>query len=213
MIKKTPPPQAGHLDNPQGGEGEAQLLEARIKTLKELGMDAMSPMDIKNGYSPHSIIKLLEGQIAFMRDQSPNILAMKEKIKKDQQAEIKRIARDKAKREAKNLEVVGRVIDITLDHIGGASQTQNKGTHMEQEQEKTGAEKLFEQTSEIRRAVATLKAEKRETNKRYKKAVATLEQALEGIYVNFEDKQMMLFAEEPELSEDVTQLLDHPSLM
>ena len=126
-MKKIPPPQAGHLDNPKGGEGEAQLLEARIRTLEEHGVDAMSPMDIRNGYSPQSIIKLLKGQIAFMRDQSPEILAMKEKIKKDQASELKRIARDKAKRNAKNLEVVGKTLNITLNHLGGHQNHKIKG--------------------------------------------------------------------------------------
>jgi|TARA_R110001592_G_scaffold25171_1_gene96005 hypothetical protein len=84
---------------------------------------------------------------------------------------------------------------------------------MDAETEKTGAEKLFEQTSEIRRAIFTLKAEKRETNKRYKKAVTTLEQSLEGIYDNFDDMQMLLFSEEPRLSPEVSELIAHPSLM
>ena len=43
-----------------------------------------------------------------------------------------------------------------------------------------GAAKLFEQTSDIRRAMDFLRSEQRETRKRYKKALTTLEQGLAG---------------------------------
>ena len=82
------------------------------------------------------------------------------------------------------------------------------------ETEKTGAEKLFETTNDIRRAISTIKAEKRETNKRYKKATTTLEESLESIYDDYEDKQMLLFSENPPtLHPEVVKLIAPPSLM
>ena len=84
---------------------------------------------------------------------------------------------------------------------------------MTEEETGEGAAKLFEQTSDIRRAQAQLKSEQRETRKRYKKALAVLDSALTCIYDGFEDKQLKLFDEEPELPEEVTALIDHPSLM
>ena len=67
-------------------------------------------------------------------------------------------------------------------------------------------------TSEIRAAISTLKSEQRETRKKYKKAIATLDQALEGIYHEYEDKQLLLFSDTPNLPEDVEALLAHPSI-
>ena len=71
------PLKAGHLDTPGGGESEATLLEARIKTLEENGKEAMSPHDWQNGYSPAGLIRLLRGQIDFLRDNSPETLHAK----------------------------------------------------------------------------------------------------------------------------------------
>tara|TARA_R110002167_G_scaffold162975_1_gene359630 strand:- start:811 stop:1065 length:255 start_codon:yes stop_codon:yes gene_type:complete len=75
-MKVRPLPQASHLDDPFG-EASAQLLEARIRTLEDHGKDAMSPMDIKNGYSPFDIMRFLDAQIAFIRDNSPNMIKIK----------------------------------------------------------------------------------------------------------------------------------------
>ena len=79
--------------------------------------------------------------------------------------------------------------------------------------ETTGAAILFEQTSEIRAAIATLKSEQRETRKLYKKAIATLDQALAGIYNDYDDKQLRLFDETPNLPEEVEKLLAHPTVL
>ena len=80
-------------------------------------------------------------------------------------------------------------------------------------EEGSGAAKLFEQTSSIRSAIQTLESEQRETRKRYKKALKTLREGLDNIYFAYEDKQMLLFEEEPSLSPEVAELITHPSLM
>lgn len=80
-------------------------------------------------------------------------------------------------------------------------------------EEGSGAAQLFEQTSSIRSAIQTLESEQRETRKRYKKALKTLREGLDNIYFSYEDKQMLLFEEKPELSPEVAELILHPSLM
>lgn len=62
-AKSPPPPSAGHLDNPPGGLEEAALLKARVRTLELDGEAAMSQHDLRNGYSPEGIIRLLNRQI------------------------------------------------------------------------------------------------------------------------------------------------------
>ena len=65
--KKAPPPSACHLDNPLGGAGEIQLLEARVKTLQVDGIEAMSSHDLRHGYTVQGIIGLLNKQIKHLR--------------------------------------------------------------------------------------------------------------------------------------------------
>ena len=66
-AKKTPPPpQALYLDNVPGGDPEIQLLYARLATYKMDGEKAMSPHDLRNGYSPKSIIRMMTRQLLVM---------------------------------------------------------------------------------------------------------------------------------------------------
>ncbi len=65
--QKAPPPSACHLDNPQGGAGEIQLLEARVKTLEQDGLEAMSSHDLRHGYTVQEVIGILQRQIKHLR--------------------------------------------------------------------------------------------------------------------------------------------------
>ena len=88
-------------------------------------------------------------------------------------------------------------VQIEAERWAKPKQTGKTMTDEEKKEEGDGAAKLFEQTSDIRRAQAQLKSEQRETRKRYKKALAVLDSALTSIYDGFEDKQLKLFDEEP----------------
>ena len=193
MSKKRPPPSAAHLDNPEGGVAEIQLLQGRIKTLEKHGEEAMSEMDVRLGYKPEGIIRVLRDQIQHLKNQM-------EPKQGDEMSEGHKASHENLSRgidEEKIKETRERLASPPNEEGGGGD----------------GAAILFEQTSDIRRAVASLRSEQRETRKRYKKAVTTLELALEGIYDSFEDKQMRLFDEEPQLSDEVQGLIEHPSLM
>ena len=269
MKDHHPLPQACHLDNP-GGEAEALLLEARIKTLEQNGSEAMSPHDLKNGYTPAGIIRLLRGQIDFLRDNTPDAIHAKanlasghnlerarlekkglelhlpESRKATPQASVEEIRlhlkhyaainaktqADKAKRWQDGLgrswplymlrDEILRLENLLSKKEAEQAQANNKQKNEEPAMERNdenppggednGAARLFEQTSEIRAAISTLKSEQRETRKKYKKAIATLDQALEGIYHEYEDKQLLLFSDTPNLPEDVEALLAHPSI-
>lgn len=262
MKSHHPLPQAGHLDNPQGGESEARLLEARIKTLEELGEGAMSPHDLKNGYTPAGIIRLLRGQIDFLRDNSPETIHAKANLATGHNLERRRLekkglttylpisgqatnrssleeirlhldhfVRIQAKAQAENAtswqDGLGRswALYLLRDELLRLEalyqdKTKNTGPPMEDQEktnpqggETTGAAILFEQTSEIRAAISTLKSEQRETRKLYKKAIATLDQALASIYNDYDDKQLRLFDETPSLPDEVEKLLDHPTVL
>jgi len=93
MNKQSPLPQACYLDNRTGGQGEALLLEARIKTLEQAGKEAMSPHDLKNGYSPAGLIRLLKGQIAYLKDESPETMHSKANIATGHNLERSRLER------------------------------------------------------------------------------------------------------------------------
>ena len=262
MKSHHPLPQAGHIDTPGGGESEALLLKARIRTLEENGEAAMSPHDLQNGYSPAGIIRLLRGQIDFLRDTSEETMHAKANLATGHNLERARLER---KGLTTYLPMSGQATDrssleeikLHLDHfvriqakaqvekantwtdgLGRSwalyllrdellrlealyqDKTKNTGPPMQDEDktnpqggETTGAAILFEQTSEIRAAIATLKSEQRETRKLYKKAIATLDQSLAGIYNDYDDKQMRLFDETPNLPEEVEKLLAHPTVL
>lgn len=267
MKDHHPLPQAGHLDNTQGGEAEARLLEARIKTLEQHGKEAMSPHDIRNGYTPEGVVRLLRGQIAYLRDNSPEAIHQKANIATGHNLERARLEK---KGHAQTLPMSGQAdkwssleeIGLHLEHfvrIQAKAQAEkaktwqdglgrswplyllrdellrlealyqekknetpkpkNTGPAMETETQNTppggdsGAVVLFEQTSEIRAAIATLKSEQRETRKLYKKAIATLDQALASIYNDYDDKQLRLFDETPNLPEEVEKLIAHPTVL
>lgn len=265
MRKKTKGPQACYLDNAAGGEGEALLLEARIKTLRQNGEKAMSPADLKNGYSPSSIIRLLEGQVLYLRDNSPETLHAKANLATGHNLERSRLQKkgfeiqlprtgqadqfSSIEETSLHLEYFKKIkatlptlaktwldglgrswplfmlrdeisrLEILLNlKIKDQNENQKKeGLPMEHKKnndpgEANSAALLFEQTNDIRQAINTLKSEQRETRKAYKKAIATLELALEEIYQGFEDKQMLLFNEMPALAEEVKRLIEHPSI-
>ena len=203
MSKKRPPPSASHLDNPEGGVAEIQLLQGRIKTLEKHGQEAMSEIDLRLGYKPDGIIRLLHGQIQHLKNQ------MEPKQGNDM-SEGRDASHENLSRgvdEEKLAETKERITAKEKGDTGFAHLPEDRGEGVD------GAAKLFEQTSDIRRAIALLRSEQRETRKRYKKAITTLELAQDGIYDSFEDKQLRLFDEEPELSDEVTGLIEHPSLM
>ena len=224
----------------------------------------MSPADLKNGYSPDSIIRLLKGQVLYLRDKSPEALHAKANIatghnlersrlqKKGFQIQLPRTGQadqfSSIEEIELHLEYFKKIKEIIppgaktwLDGLGRTwplfmlrdelsrlevlmdlktkDQNENQKKEdplMDDNIEKTpgggSAALLFEQTNDIRQAANSLKSEQRETRKAYKKAIATLELALEEIYQGFEDKQMLLFNEMPALAEEVKRLIEHPSI-
>ena len=153
-------PQALYFDEGSPLQTVCALLEARLKTYEINGQDAMSPHDIKHGFTPYQIIFLLKDKIN---------------------------------------QIKGELMEQENQTIQGG-------------ESKNGAALLFEQTSEIRGAIEALKSEQKETRKLYKKAIGNLERALNQIYMDYDDKQMSLFATEPTLPEEVQQLINTPSV-
>ena len=251
---KAPPPSATHQDDPLGGVEQIAILEARMKTLEEHGEEAMSEHDLRFGYTPQSIIRLLKRQIVFLRRDDEIKASLARHREDEKRLNAKRLAKVKHQKQinedekkmsegSKGKKGVETLVDMkregkAIDEARAASHeslTVPQDEKMKETRERIsklkkggsgfvelpadvgegsdGAAKLFEQTSDIRRAIGTLRSEQRETRKRYKVAITTLEDALEGIYDSFDDKQMRLFDEEPALGEEVQSLVDHPSLM
>lgn len=82
----------------------------------------------------------------------------------------------------------------------------------DEEQGGRGAEITLELTLEIRKAIAVIQSQLKEVKKVAKQKLTRLVRAEESLFDHFDDHQMTLFDLNPEISEEVREILDDPRI-
>lgn len=215
--KKLPLPQAMYLDNPEGGEQEMALLYARIETLKKHGEEAMSPHDIRNGYKPKTIIRMMTRQLHVMLGA---VYALKkEATGKDAEWRDRLgtwrplyLLRDEITHLEEELETMNQEIQMQDDE----ATTTKHPPRVEGEKEKQatpggGALERLEMAAEIRKTVFLIKAQLKEIRKDAKEKIQILERGLAQTLDDLDSNQLTLF-DVSTVSPDVEEIIDDPTL-
>ena len=203
---KTPPPQALHVDHDPPGESDLMLLHGRMMTLKKHGVEAMSPHDIRTGYKPRDIIRLILGQIlAHYRTLEQE---MKEKGLKEWRdllgtfrppyllaEEIRRI-----EQERKN-------INETMSEDG-----QERETNPPKQETKDEATKILDLCISIRQAKQTIASQLRDLRKEAKQKINALSKAETALLDTVDEKQTYLFDLDPAVTEEVNAIIQNPEI-
>ena len=216
-AKKTPPPpQALYMDNVPGGDPEIQLLYARLGTYKMDGEKAMSPHDLRNGYTPKSIIRMLTRQLLVMLKAKQDTLEDDDRWKdhlgtwrppyllRDEIAHLERQL-ETMKNPAQN-DPRHTSMDESKATTGGGS------PDPEPEKENAKAIRILELCSEMRNARQTIESQIRDLRKAAKVKVNTLKNAEAVLLDQNEDGQLQLFDLDPEVSKEIQGIIDNPDI-
>jgi len=216
-AKKTPPPpQALYMDNVPGGDPEIQLLYARLGTYKMDGEKAMSPHDLRNGYTPKSIIRMLTRQLLVMLKAKQDTLEDDDRWKdhlgtwrppyllRDEIAHLERQL-ETMKNPAQN-DPRHPIMEETEPTTGGGV------TDPEPEKENAKAIRILELCSEMRNARQTIESQIRDLRKAAKVKVNTLKNAEAVLLDQNEDGQLQLFDLDPEVSKEIQGIIDNPDI-
>tara|TARA_Y100000593_G_scaffold87097_1_gene166979 strand:- start:124 stop:768 length:645 start_codon:yes stop_codon:yes gene_type:complete len=197
-------PQAMFLDNPEGGDLEIRLLYARIETLKEGGEKAMSPGDIKNGFSPDYIVLMMTRQLVqFMKARlqiTPESGTWVDRLGVERPRYMLRDEISHLSNQIKRMEKTRQ--QKHAPPSGGDDKNERQGG---------GALERLQKASEIRRSIYLIRAQLKEIRKIAKDKVTTLEKAQAGLLDDVDDNQMTLF-ELPTISQEVQDILDDPAI-
>jgi len=217
--KKAPAPQALHLDEPSGGgpqQMQIDLLSARLQTIINHGREAMSPHDLKWGYSPEYIAKLLQTQILVMlrkrleevqakgyaaltvtdrqRIGNPGSLALK--LKGEIRALERTLGLDK--------EPPPLMAQNTETTTGGGSTPPEDTTK--------GAIATLELVMELRKTRQIIESQLRDLRKHGKSKIAALRKAEGALLDSHEDDQMKLFDLDLTVSDEVRDIIANPAV-
>ena len=216
-AKKTPPPpQALYMDNVPGGDPEIQLLYARLATYKMDGEKAMSPHDLRNGYSPKSIIRMMTRQLLVMLKAKESALEEDDEwrdhlgtwrppyLLRDEIAHLERQL-ETMKNPAQN-DPRHPLMDESKATTGGGV------TDPEPEKENAKAIRILELCSEMRNARQTIESQIRDLRKAAKVKVNTLKNAEAVLLDQNEDGQLQLFDLDPEVSKEIQGIIDNPDI-
>lgn len=206
--KKAPPlAQAMFLDNPEGGGLEINLLYARIETLKKDGEAAMSPMDLRNGFSPESIVRMMTRQLVqFLKGRQATLEPGEQWIDRLGSARQPYLLRDEIAHLEKQLETMDNTMTEATEAITPGT-TKTTGI----KEPPGGALSRLYKASEIRRSIFLIRAQLKEIRKDAKEKITILEKAQAGLLDDVDDKQMTLF-DVDSVSPDAQVILDNPSL-
>lgn len=207
--KKTPPRSTStHLDNPDGGALELGLLYARLDTIREDREAAMSAHDIRNGYSPETIIRLLTRQILAMLKNQQAILesgALDHWVDRRGAKRPSYLLRDEIAQLEKQLTTM-------MTKETPQQEKSPSGGDTQEVEEGGGAVERLGKISEIRRAIFLLRAQLKTIRKTAKEKTSILESGLVTLLDDVDDKQLFLFDLPAEVSEECQAILDDPSL-
>ena len=203
---KTPPPQALHVDHdPPGGE-DFMLLHGRMMTLKMHGIEAMSPHDIRNGYKPRDIIRLILGQlIAHYR-------TLEAEMKREGGGEWRDLLG--TSRPSYMLEAEIRKLEKERDNINETMTEDAKqagGTPLPT-QPKDEATKILDLCISIRQAKQTIASQLRDLRKEAKQKINALSKAETALLDTVDEKQTYLFDLDPAVTEEVNAIIDNPEI-
>mgnify|MGYP005818308253 FL=1 len=216
-AKKTPPPpQALYMDNVPGGDPEIQLLYARLGTYKMDGEKAMSPHDLRNGYTPKTIIRMMTRQLLVMLKAKESALEEDDEwrdhlgtwrppyLLRDEIAHLERQL-ETMKNPAQN-DPRHPLMDESKATTGGGV------TDPEPEKENAKAIRILELCSEMRNARQTIESQIRDLRKAAKVKVNTLKNAEAVLLDQNEDGQLQLFDLDPEVSKEIQGIIDNPDI-
>ena len=204
------------MDNVPGGDPEIQLLYARLATYKMDGEAAMSPHDLRNGYTPKSIIRMMTRQLVVMLKAKQDTLEDDDEwrdhlgtwrppyLLRDEIAHLERQL-ETMKNPAQN-DPRHPLMDESKATTGGGV------TDPEPEKENAKAIRILELCSEMRNARQTIESQIRDLRKAAKVKVAALKKA-EGVLLDQnEDGQLQLFDLDPEVSKEIQGIIDNPDI-
>jgi len=203
---KTPPPQALHLDNDPPGEGDLMLLHSRMMTLKRHGIEAMSPHDIRNGYKPSDIIRLILGQTLYHYRTLEQ--EMKEKGLKEWrdllgtwrpaymlEEEIRRLEKERSN--------LNETMTEDVNQAGGTPPPHEP---------KDEATKILDLCISIRQAKQTIASQLRDLRKEAKQKINALSKAETALLDTVDEKQTYLFDLDPAVTEEVNAIISNPEI-
>ena len=212
--KKTPPPpQALYLDNVPGGDQEIALLTARLGTYKLDGEKAMSPHDIRNGYTPGCIIRMISRQLL-------HLLEIKQAALEDG-AEWRDhlgswrppyLLRDEIARLKREVERMRNNTDT--DSMKEPESTTGEGATSSEpiKLDNAKAMRILELCSEMRHARQTIESQIRDLRKEAKSKVSALKKAEAALLDQNEDGQLQLFELAPDVSTEVRGIIENPEV-
>ena len=216
-AKKTPPPpQALYLDNVPVGDPEIHLLYARLATYKMDGEKAMSPHDLRNGYTPKSIIRMMTRQLVVMLKAKQDTLEDDDEWR-DHLGTWRPpyLLRDEIAHLERQLETMKNPAQIDPRHplMDESKATTGGGvTDPEPEKENAKAIRILELCSEMRNARQTIESQIRDLRKAAKVKVNTLKNAEAVLLDQNEDGQLQLFDLDPEVSKEIQGIIDNPDI-
>jgi len=216
-AKKTPPPpQALYMDNVPGGDPEIQLLYARLGTYKMDGEAAMSPHDLRNGYTPKSIIRMMTRQLLVMLKAKQDTLEDDDEWR-DHLGTWRPpyLLRDEIAHLERQLETMKNPTQNDPRHplMDESKATTGGGvTDPEPEKENAKAIRILELCSEMRNARQTIESQIRDLRKAAKVKVNTLKNAEAVLLDQNEDGQLQLFDLDPEVSKEIQGIIDNPDI-
>ena len=203
---KTPPPQALHLDNDPPGESDLMLLHSRMMTLKRHGVEAMSPHDIRNGYTPRDIIRLLLGQILA------HYRTLEAEMKREGGGEWRDLIGTFRpaywlEEEIRRLETERNNLNETMDEDG-----KQAGGTPPPIQPKDEATKILDLCISIRQAKQTIASQLRDLRKEAKQKINALSKAETALLDTVDEKQTYLFDLDPAVTEEVNAIISNPEI-
>ena len=203
---KTPPPQALHLDNDPPGVDDFMLLHSRMMTLKKHGVEAMSPHDIRNGYTPRDIIRLILGQILA------HYRTLEAEMKREGGGEWRDLIGTfrpayLLEEEIRRLETERNNLNETMDEDG-----KQAGGTPPPIQPKDEATKILDLCISIRQAKQTIASQLRDLRKEAKQKINALSKAETALLDTVDEKQTYLFDLDPAVTEEVNAIISNPEI-
>ena len=214
-----------YLDNPDGGDQEIQLIKGRINTLRRYGEEAMSPHDIRNGYTPRGIIRMMTRQLLVMMEAKAAVMGdgkeWRDHLGTMRPPYMLRDEIDPLKRQLATMKGTTMSDDEKNEGPAGVG-TPNESTEegangppngSEGAQPPADASRILALCYEIRHAKATILAQVRDLRKEATgklNALTSAEAAL--LDQGGEDGQLQLFDLPPEVSKEIRGIIDNPEV-
>jgi len=203
---KPPPPQALHLDHDPPGGDDFMLLHGRMMTLKMHGVEAMSPHDIRNGYKPRDIIRMILGQLlahyrtleAEMKE--TGVKEWRDLLGTSRPAYMLKAEIQKLEKERDNLNTI---MNEDQNDAGGTPPPSKR---------KDDASKILALCISIRQAKQTIAAQLRDLRKGAKQKINALSKAEVALLDTVDEKQTYLFNLDPVATEEVNAIINNPEI-